>query len=344
MPKTKASEALRQGRSVAMVQSMVQLGRYEDDCGVLKGAPPLPDLRRPAASPAAAPPDRPDNMARLPAWPDEVRGVPNMALRSALFGAIRRGPRRYMERERIASVDGMDVFYTGQRLDQCDLDVWEAVLHFIRQQELGKECRFTAYAMLKMLGKADNGQNRDILHKQLLRLRANAVEVRNERFVYIGGLIDEAFKDEKTHEYVVVANSRIKVLFERDQFTQIDWAVRLELARHPLAQWLHGFYASHAKPYAYSVEKLHELCGSEAADLSDWKTKELRKSLDAVAHACEKHGQAFKSEIRGDLVHVDRQPSKSQRKHLVGKAKKPKTASPRKNAMAPVGDLLKPKK
>jgi hypothetical protein len=322
---------------------MIQMGLYEDDCGALDNAPPLPDreaLARPRNAPARlpAPAAPPDNVVRLPVWPDEARGVPNVALRSALFGAVRRGPRRYMEHERVASVDGMEVFYTGQRLDQGDLDVWEAVLHFIRQQELGKECRFTAYAMLKMLGKADNGQNREILHRRLLRLKANAVEIKHGRYVYIGSLIDEAFKDEETHEYVVVANPRIKVLFERDQFTLIDWAVRLELAGHPLAQWLHGFYASHAKPYAYSVAKLHELCGSENAVLRDFK-RELKSSLDTVAAACEKHGEAFRGEIRDDLVHVDRQPSKSQRKHLAGKAKKPA----RRNGMAPVGDIVKPK-
>lgn len=338
MPKqSKASEALREGRPVAMVQAMVRLGRYEDDCGVMEGAPPLPDLARPAARQAAAKPQ--DSAPRLPPWADESRGVPNVALRSALFGAVRRGPRRYLEHERIASVDGMEVFYTGQRLDQGDLDVWEAVLHFIRQQELGKECRFTAYAMLKMLGKADDGRNREILHKRLLRLRANAVEVRSGRFIYIGGLIDEVFKDEKTHEYVVVANPRIKVLFERDQFTLIDWAVRLELAGQPLAQWLHGFYASHAKPYAYRVEKLHELCGSETEET--WKFKQLlAHALESVSQACEKHGQAFSSKIEDGLVHVSRQPSKSQRKHLASKAKKPQ----RRNAMASMGDLFKPNK
>jgi len=340
MTKKKASDALAQGRSRKMVQAMVQMGQYMDDCGVLKDAQPLPDLvamASPRQLAATSPP--PDNVVRLPTWPDEARGVPNIALRSALFGAVRRGPRRYLKSERMASVEGMEILYTGERLDQGDLDVWEAVLHFIRQQELGRECRFTAYAMLKMLGKADTVRNREILHQRLLRLRANAVEVRCGRFIYIGGLIDEAFKDEKTHEYVVVANPRIKVLFERDQFTLVDWAVRLELAGHPLAQWLHGFYASHAKPYAYSVAKLHELCGSEAADLSDWKTKELRKSLDLVCTACEKHGQTFRSEIRDDLVHVVRQPSKSQRKHLAGRARKPV----RRNGMAPVGDIFKPK-
>jgi len=320
MAKKKASDLMKQGAGPGQVRVMVQMGLYEDDCDVLKDAPPLPDLRALAKPPAptAAPP--PNNVVRMPVWPDEARGVPNVALRSALFGAIRRGPRRYLKSERMASVDGMEVMYTGERLDQGDLDVWEAVLHFIRRQELGKECRFTAYAILKMLGKADTVRNREILHQRLLRLRANAVEVRCGRFAYIGGLIDEAFKDEKTHEYVVVANPKIKVLFERDQFTLIDWAVRLELVSHPLAQWLHGFYASHAKPYAYSVEKLHELCGSEDASIRSFK-QNLKTMLDLVKDASEKHGQAFNSEIRDGLVYVDRQPSKSQRKHLTTKSK-----------------------
>jgi hypothetical protein len=319
-----------------MVQAMVQMGRYEDDSGILKDAPPMPDLSRQAASKPATP--APDNVVRLPAWPEATRGVPNVALRSALFGAIRRGPRRYMKHERVASVEGMEIFYTGEQLDQGDLDVWEAVLHFIRKQELGKECRFTAYAMLKMLGKADTGDNRKTLYARLMRLKVNGIEAKISRFTYVGSLIDEIYKDENSdHEYVVRANPRIKILFERDQFTLIDWDVRMELAGQPLAQWLHGFYASHAKPYAYSVEKLHELCGSENQDLYGFK-RDLREALDLVATASEKHGQAFNGKIEDGLVVVDRQPSKSQRKHLAGKAKKPE----RRNGMAPVGDILKP--
>ena len=29
-----------------------------------------------------------------------------------------------------------------------------------------------------------------------------------------------------------------------------------------LAKWLHGFFATHAKPYPYKVGTLHNLCGS----------------------------------------------------------------------------------
>ena len=54
---------------------------------------------------------------KLPLWPEAVRGVPNVALRSALFGAIKRGPRRFMDRELVTSLDGCEIRYTGGRLD-----------------------------------------------------------------------------------------------------------------------------------------------------------------------------------------------------------------------------------
>jgi hypothetical protein len=330
--KKKASEMLKEPHATpAMVLAMVELGRIEDDCGLRQNTAQQTADSRPLAK-----------VIQLPVWPEAVRGVPNGVLRSALFGAIRKGPRRYLKRERIASLEGVDILYTGERLDQGDLDVWQAVLHIARLQDMGEQCRFTAYAMLKMLGKANTGQNREILHTRLTRLRANAVEIRQGRFTYIGGLVDEAYKDEETLEYVVVLNPKLRALFERDQWTATDWAVRLELTGHPLAQWLHGFYATHAQPYPISAEKLHELCGSENQSLRGFK-QELAGAFESLTYACEKHGQAFKAEIRGNLVHTDRQPSRSQQNHLDKKAKKPKPVGQRRKAMTSVGDLLKPK-
>jgi hypothetical protein len=238
----------------------------------------------------------------------------------------------------------VDILYTGQRLDQGDLDVWQGVLHTARLQGLGDECRVTAYQLLKTLGKTDTGKNRDILDRRLSRMNASAVRIKIGRYSYEGSLIDEVYRDEKTLEYVIRLNPNLRALFERDQWTAVDWAVRLELTGQPLAQWLHGFYATHAQPYPISVKKLHGLCGSESTNLSDWKTKDLRKSLDAVTIACEKYGQVFHAEICNDLVQIDRQPSRSQQKHLANKSKKTKSTGSRRNAMTSAGDLLKPKK
>lgn len=265
----------------------------------------------------------PKNVVQLPLWPETVRAVPNGFLRSALFGAIAKGKRRYIDGEQLAALDGIEIRYTGQRLDQGDLDVWESVLHAVRLQELGSRCRVTSYALLKLMGKTDTGKNRATLNKRITRLVATALTVKQGRYTYIGSLIRFAAKDEETQEWVIELDEKLRPLFAADQFTQIEWAVRQALDGKPLAQWLHGFYASHAKPFPLKIETLHRLCGSEAGVMSDF-AKKLRKALDAVAEASAAHGQRFSYEIRGDLVYVEKQAKGAQRRHLAKKAAKPR--------------------
>ena len=260
---------------------------------------------------------------QLPIWPEPVRAVPNGFLRSALFGAIAKGKRRYMEGEQLAALDGIEIRYTGQRLDQGDLDVWESVLHAVRLQELGSQCRLTSYALLKLMGKTDTGKNRATLHKRITRLRAGTVELKQGRYVYIGGLIGEAFKDENTQEWVIELNPKLRAIYGADQFTQVDWAVRHALDGQPLAQWLHGFYASHAQPFPVKVGTLLGLSGSENADPYSGKQK-LRKALDALTDASATYGEGFGYDIRGDLVRVEKRASGPQRRHLAKKASKPR--------------------
>ena len=261
--------------------------------------------------------------ARLPLWPDAVRAVPNGFLRSALFGAIAKGKRRYIDGEQLAALDGVEIRYTGQRLDQGDLDVWESVLHAVRLQELGSQCRLTSYALLKLMGLTDTGKNRATLNKRITRLVASALTVKQGRYTYIGSLIAGAAKDEETQEWVIELDAKLRPLFAADQFTQIEWAVRHALNGKPLAQWLHGFYASHAKPFPLKIETLHRLCGSEAGEM--WKfAQTLRKALDDVAEASAAHGEGFSPDIRGDLVHVEKQAQGAQRRHLAKKATKPR--------------------
>ena len=265
----------------------------------------------------------PKNVVQLPLWPEPVRAVPNGFLRSALFGAIAKGKRRYIDGEQLAALDGIEIRYTGQRLDQGDLDVWESVLHAVRLQELGSQCRLTSYALLKLMGKTDTGKNRATLNKRITRLVASALTVKQGRYSYIGSLIAGAAKDEDTQEWVIELDPRLRPLFAADQFTQIEWAVRHELDGQQLAQWLHGFYATHAKPFPMKVETLLNLSGGENADPYSGKQK-LRKALDAVAEASAAHGEGFSYEIRGDLVHVEKRASGPQRRHLAKLASKPR--------------------
>jgi len=193
----------------------------------------------------------------------------------------RQGAAAVHQRRGSRALDGVTIRYKGERLDQGDLDVWESVLHAVRLQELGSQCRVTSYALLKLMGKTDTGKNRATLHNRIERLVANAVTVKQGRYTYIGGLIRFAAKDEETQEWVIELDEKLRPLFAGDQFTQIEWAVRHALDGQQLAQWLHGFYATHAKPFPIKVETLRRLSGSETKELFHYRA-ELRDALTAL--------------------------------------------------------------
>ena len=262
----------------------------------------------------AAPKRPPAKVIQLPLWPEAKRGAPNAVLRSALFAAIQGKGRRYMKNALLAAQDRITVRFTGEQLDQSDLDVWEQALHLARTQALGTRCYFTAHGFLKALGRRTSGTDQEWLKSVFRRLGASLVELSDGRRTYFGTLIDRGVRDETTGRYVLEINPELAKFYGRSEWTQLDWEQRQQLRSKPLALWLHGFYASHAKPYPLTVEYLHKLSGSQ--------TKQLRKFKQNLAQALrdlQAAGAIRGFEIRDDLVHVWTVPSKSQRKHLAAR-------------------------
>jgi hypothetical protein len=266
---------------------------------------------------------QPAKLIRLPVWPEAARGVPNVALRSALFGAVRRGPRIYLQAQPVASVNGIAVMFTGPRLDQADLDVWEQCLHLARTQGLGCEIRFSAHGFLKAIGRCTGKKDHEWLKNAFRRLMSAVAEFKAGSRAYAGPLLHHWARDEATGQQVIVLNPGIVELYGNDGWTQVEWAQRQALKGWPLAQWLHGFYSSHAEPFAMKVETLHRLCGSEAARMDNFR-QELRKAL---GHLAESAGWTWEIDS-SDLVLINRKPSLSQQKHLAKKRGKPRRKQP----------------
>ena len=252
----------------------------------------------------------PAKVIQLPLWPEAKRGAPNAVLRGALFAAVQGKGRIALDRELLAAQDGITIRYTGWQLTQSDLDVWEQALHLARTQALGTRCRFTEKGFLQALGRQSGKSGRDWLRSAFARLAGAVVELTQGRRTY-GGTLLEFYRDEDTGRTVLEINPKLAPFFGRSQWTQIDWEQRQQLRGKPLALWLHGFYATHAAPHALTVEYLHKLSGSQ--------TKRLRKFKENLTHALrdlETAGAIRGFEIRGNLVHVQTVPSKSQQRHL----------------------------
>ncbi|MUI29080.1 plasmid replication initiator TrfA, partial [Enterobacter cloacae] len=61
-------------------------------------------------------------------------------------------PRSRMEKALIASVDGVEISFSGEELRQDDADVFLEVLHLARDTQLNEKVEFTGYSVLKSLG------------------------------------------------------------------------------------------------------------------------------------------------------------------------------------------------
>jgi len=229
----------------------------------------------------------------LPDWPSKTRGIPNICLRSALFGVIKRGRRRAVKKELIASLKGVTIQYTGWRLDQGDFDVLAQTLHFQTREtdsETRQFFRIKVKPFLAAIGRQSGKSGREWLKDSLRRLTATAVEIKVELqhglhagvFSYTGSLVDEFYFSDADQSYVIRINPKLAGLFDVG-WTQVQWRQRLHL-KTDLAKWLHGFYASHRTPFPVKISTLKHLCGSECTRLVDFR-RSLRAAMNELAEA-----------------------------------------------------------
>ena len=254
----------------------------------------------------------PDRQLKLELWPDEVRGVPNAILLGALFGV---GQERTIHKKRtlVAAVEGYEIRFKGETFNQTDLDVLEGMLHLAMPHPLGKRVEFTVHSFLKALGRGTSGKHHEEFKEQVMRLVTGGIEITDTkaRVTFMGTLVSKAFREEDSGRYVVIFDKDMLNLYEAG-YSHIDWNQRMALGKSTLAKWLHGFYATHAKPYPYKVETLHNLCGSADKSLRSFRQK-LKKALDELICVRAIDGWIIDQD---DLVTVQRTPSRSQQKHL----------------------------
>lgn len=255
----------------------------------------------------------------LELWPDAVRGVPNSVLRGALFG-VSQSRKTHKKRTLIAATENYEIRFKGETFNQTDLDTLQGMLHLAVPHPLGTRVEFSVHAFLKEIGRKTGKTQHEQFKEEIARLIGGVVEITSiqDKKTFIGTLVSKAFRDEQTGRYVVVFDEDMLHLYQTG-YTLIDWGQRQALGKNSLAKWLHGFYASHAAPYAYRVETLQNLCGSTAT------MKEYRRLLkDALDKLIEIGAiTSWDIEPESDLVTVSKHPSRSQLKHLT-KAKRRK--------------------
>jgi hypothetical protein len=287
---------------------------------------------------------------QLPVWPEPVRGAPNAVLRSALFAAIHSKKRRKLgiqtspEKEpagvTIATQDGITIKYAGTQLNQYDADVFFEALHLARHHPLETECVFRGSPFLQAIGRSDAKLNYEDLDDSLKRLRNGTTEIEwqinGRHYIFTGSLISSYVREKTSKLYRVTFAKEIRTLFAPACWTQLEWDERMALKGHPLAQWLHSYFSTHAAPFPVSLAFLHQKMASPTTKLKHFRT-ELKNALKTLHEKL-----AWESVWTGDLLTVKRPPSASQARHLARNAEmlKKRHSKPKEKTLAPIGDLL----
>jgi hypothetical protein len=255
---------------------------------------------------------------QFPLFPLDTRRVSNDMARSALFSCIQGKDRRFIKDALLATVDGVEIRFTGEQLNQDDHDLLMQLIFMARATALSKWVTVSAYAILKALGRKVSGKQYRELRTDISRLAAGMVSIRNAKvkIEYIGHhLIAKASQHEISRHWIYRLDPELKPLYGDITHTLIDWEKRLALKGKDLARWVQLYMATHAKPYPVKVDTLRQLSGSRAKALRNFRAQ-LRLALDDLI--ANEDIVDWRIEMPDDLVFVDRgkATSKSQRRRL----------------------------
>lgn len=234
----------------------------------------------------------------LPDIFEEKRAIPNCFLRGALFGMVRKGRRALVKDDPIFTMSQYQVSFSGEHLDQNDLEVWDTLMYLAKDRNIDSELRITLYDLCQQMRVTDAKSNYERLVNRAKRLAFGKVSIKANNKEYFGSLFDDVYIDKSGDGKLVIRyNKKLAPLFIDGDYTLISADIRHLLGDNQLARWLYNFYESHRDPIPFAIDFIQKLCRSET-EPKDFKRK-LKNSLELVkkAHLAVNHKSKWDYEI-----------------------------------------------
>ncbi len=205
------------------------------------------------------------------------RTMPNACIRSALFAIIKKGKRQILKGKKIFSQGDYTIYFSGEQLDQLDLDVFLGNKNMLAVEEMDKIYQLSMSEALDSCSLKRGKHTCSALKQSFKRLNFAMLEIqcKNGDF-FLGHLLNGGAWQEDEETFHVRFDSKIMSLFSATQYTRIDIGQRRDV-KTDLAKWLHAYWSSHNKILPIGVKRLQDLCGSKA-QLKQFKQM-LRKAL-----------------------------------------------------------------
>lgn len=244
--------------------------------------------------------------SKLRQWPEEVAAMPTELTRTSLFGLPRRGRRKVMDWEKLSSRADVEVSYNGKQLDQADADLWLACLRMGRGVPMGQRVYTTRAALLKGIGRKDDGRTRAWLEESLKRMAAASFMLETTRagrkIKVTTGMMKWGI-EEQSGQMFIRLDADGAALFEN--LAYVGWERRLTLdsnAAKALQLYISGHMAG--KPHAVPLADLAHWMGYEGR-LRQFRAS-LQDAMDQLAKAGEIHSHGINTGPKGDVAYWTR--------------------------------------
>jgi hypothetical protein len=215
-------------------------------------------------------------------FPADKRGMPLDFVPCALFAAVQTKHAPYTRGERIVSINGYNITFTGRRLTQVHADVLMGVAAMASEQPQGHVARIELRKFLRLIGREIGSNSRQSLRQLLDDLMACVVRVTDVtgKISFAGHILQRAAdrgEEDADSVFLVEITRDFCKLFAQD-LALVDWDQRVKLKKKPLALWLQLFFARFHKPI--SVKELHRLSGS--GDELRFFRRRLKREMEAI--------------------------------------------------------------
>ncbi len=232
---------------------------------------------------------------------DNKRAIPNVFLRSALFGVVKKGRRLIVKDQKISSMSQYEIYFSGEHLDQNDLDVWDSLTYIAKKHNVTESLKISLHEICKFMGYAKGQKNREAIKSRIKRLKFGVVEIKFNKVAYGGSLINEYTIDDSDGKTIIKFNKKLLTLFDNsNDFTLINKKIKDEFGENQLASWLFHFYETHQKPIPFSLEYLKELSRSETEQKEF--NRMLKSALSIVKKGYENNKLTFNYEIKNTML------------------------------------------
>ncbi|EPR44350.1 hypothetical protein dsx2_1711 [Desulfovibrio sp. X2] len=195
--------------------------------------------------------------------PGGMLRCPGPYLASPLFAAQRFRRQRAGGSTTLATLeDAWELLFTGERLDQDDLDVLLGCVEMaIERQRPGSAVRFAVPDFLHRLGRRVSGRSRDRLAASLLRIEHGRLSLCGQSVKTYTQLLSTVVIDQERDICQVEVNPEVVAAVAAMPSPLVFIHDRLRLGPRPLAKWLLGLIWTLKDEYTLDEEELLRLCG-----------------------------------------------------------------------------------